>query len=98
MFWSRSTNPARSSQAMAVRTLVSAWRSSLSKEAATGSEPGMSAWITRRTSALSIPMPKALVAQMTRIDPSMNPSWTWRFAGGASPAWKAAASHPCLCR
>jgi hypothetical protein len=50
-------------------------------------DPGMSPWITTRTSSLSTPMPKALVAAMTCKSPALNRSWTSFFSSGGRPAW-----------
>ena len=52
----------------------------------------MSAWMTNRTSGLSIPMPKAFVATMTRSAPPMNLSWTSLLVSGGIPAWKCSAA------
>ena len=56
----------------------------------------MSAWMTRRTSGLSMPMPKALVAQIARRSPRMKLSWTFFLVSGGSPAWKVVGGHPLL--
>ncbi|EXI70725.1 MAG: hypothetical protein AW07_03855 [Candidatus Accumulibacter sp. SK-11] len=57
----------------------------------------MSACTTSRTSGLSIPMPKALVAAITRSSPRRNDSWTFFRLSGGSLAWKCAAAIP-FCR
>ena len=40
-------------------------------------EDGGSAWITKRTSGLSTPMPKAMVATITAASASRNSSSRW---------------------
>src|SRR5262249_10084093 len=51
-------------------------------------ELGGPRWITARTSARSIPMPKALVATTTSATPSANSRCPWpRSAGGRPPWW-----------
>jgi hypothetical protein len=48
--------------------------------------PGIWKWITCRMSALSMPMPNALVATITRFAPLMNASWlALRSAAGSLP-------------
>ena len=47
---------------------------------------GMSAWTTRRTSGLSMPMPKALVAAIARNSPPMKRRCTSFLVSGGTPA------------
>ena len=46
----------------------------------------MSAWTTRRTSGLSMPMPKALVAAIARKAPPMKRFCTSFLVSGGTPA------------
>ena len=48
---------------------------------------GTVAWATVRTSALSIPIPNALVATITRAWPDMNRSWVRARTSRSRPAW-----------
>ena len=50
--------------------------------------------MTTRTSGLSIPIPKALVAITTRTFPFMNSSWMRLRSRSGSPAWYPTAGVP----
>ena len=52
------------------------------------------AWQTVLTLALSIPIPNALVATITRTSPDMNRSWVVARTSRRSPAWYTATSSP----
>ena len=48
--------------------------------------PGSSAWATNRMSALSTPMPKALVATITSTRPARKSSWARVRSSSVIPA------------
>ena len=55
---------------------------------------GRSRWQTKRTSGLSMPMPKAIVATITMPSSRRKRSW-WRWRTSASrPAWYGSAVMP----
>ena len=56
--------------------------------------PGWWAWITKRMSGLSIPMPKALVATMTGTSPLMNRSWLADRSAALIRPWYEATPKP----
>src|SRR3546814_12252767 len=57
---------------------------------------GRLAWNTQRTSGLSMPMPKAMVAAMTTPDSVMKTLWVEPRVALSRPVWQGHARTPCF--